>query len=381
MLEHRAPPHQTPTITGVGDVSYTYVTATNHFRAGPIAKDGLVYVGAFREPGNAGHFFAISDDDRHDACGTRPTRSDATPPRRGTSTPCERRQRRLELLQRELRRRRAAGTLLVSDAATAAVGGELAGHSARFGLTSAPRPRRAWKTRRRRCSARRAALLVRRCRRRPRSSEPRLDATCRLRHRAGARPRRRARRRAARLLHQPADAADAKQRHTRRGPSSPTTWPSGCSPTRPPAPSTAYPDGSPTLVNAKINGAWRTVAHRRRGQRRPRVFALDVTETVDPQTGAVTGPTPLWQFSDANMGRTYSKPTVVRTKVGGVETVDGHLRLRPGPRRRRRRHRLRARPARPARSCGASTSTTPTAYVSTDITAAETDDAGTARRA
>src|SRR5262249_1133494 len=52
---------QSPTITSTS-VSFTYVTATNHFRAGPIAKDNLVYIGAFREPGNAGHFYALRDD-------------------------------------------------------------------------------------------------------------------------------------------------------------------------------------------------------------------------------------------------------------------------------------------------------------------------------
>src|SRR5262249_26187840 len=50
----------TPTISAV-TTSYTYVTATNHFRAGPIAKDGLIYVGAFRMPGNTGHFYAMND--------------------------------------------------------------------------------------------------------------------------------------------------------------------------------------------------------------------------------------------------------------------------------------------------------------------------------
>src|SRR5262249_51657766 len=40
---------------------YTYVTATNHFGAGPIARDGVIYVGAYRMPGSAGHVYAIDD--------------------------------------------------------------------------------------------------------------------------------------------------------------------------------------------------------------------------------------------------------------------------------------------------------------------------------
>ncbi len=50
----------TPIITGV-QTSFTYVVAGNHYRSGPIAGGGLIYVGAFREPGDAGHVFAMSD--------------------------------------------------------------------------------------------------------------------------------------------------------------------------------------------------------------------------------------------------------------------------------------------------------------------------------
>src|SRR5262249_60105159 len=44
---------------------------------------------------------------------------------------------------------------------------------------------------------------------------------------------------------------------------------------------------------------------------------LDVTETV--RGNEVLGPTPLWQFSDARMGASVSRPAVVRTRVGGQE--------------------------------------------------------------
>src|SRR5262249_25749143 len=55
-----APHTKTPEISSIS-LAFTYVTATNHFRAGPIGGDGLVYVGAFREPGDSGHVFAIDD--------------------------------------------------------------------------------------------------------------------------------------------------------------------------------------------------------------------------------------------------------------------------------------------------------------------------------
>lgn len=55
-------PHtHSPYISSVA-TTYTYVTAQNHFRAGPSAVAGMVYVGAFREPGNSGQFLAYSDE-------------------------------------------------------------------------------------------------------------------------------------------------------------------------------------------------------------------------------------------------------------------------------------------------------------------------------
>jgi hypothetical protein len=52
---------QAPTLEAV-TTEFTYVAAANHFRAGPIARDGIIYVGAFREPGNDGRFMAIEDE-------------------------------------------------------------------------------------------------------------------------------------------------------------------------------------------------------------------------------------------------------------------------------------------------------------------------------
>jgi Tfp pilus tip-associated adhesin PilY1 len=82
---------------------------------------------------------------------------------------------------------------------------------------------------------------------------------------------------------------------------------------------TAYPDGSPTLASAKIGGDWRTIVVSGEANGGRHVYALDVTNTVDPVTRAVTPPTPLWQFSDVNMGRTYSKPAIARIMDAGSE--------------------------------------------------------------
>src|SRR5690606_29828800 len=49
----------TPTIAGVG-VSFDYTAATEHYRAGVVVEDGISYVGAFRQPGDRGHFYATN---------------------------------------------------------------------------------------------------------------------------------------------------------------------------------------------------------------------------------------------------------------------------------------------------------------------------------
>src|SRR5262249_29293253 len=79
----------------------------------------------------------------------------------------------------------------------------------------------------------------------------------------------------------------------------------------------AYPDGSPTLASAKIAGVWRTVLVMGEGNGGRSVFAVDVTDTID-SGGLVTGPVPLWTYTDVNMGKTYSKPAVLRVKISGA---------------------------------------------------------------
>lgn len=49
---------QSPTLTSV-DATFDYTEAREHFRAGAIVKDGVVYLGGFRQPGDRGHLFAV----------------------------------------------------------------------------------------------------------------------------------------------------------------------------------------------------------------------------------------------------------------------------------------------------------------------------------
>ncbi len=49
----------TPSLSSV-TVRYDYTTASEHFRAGIVVSDGVVYAGGFRQPGNRGKLFALN---------------------------------------------------------------------------------------------------------------------------------------------------------------------------------------------------------------------------------------------------------------------------------------------------------------------------------
>jgi hypothetical protein len=84
----------------------------------------------------------------------------------------------------------------------------------------------------------------------------------------------------------------------------------------------SYPDGSPTLVDYQTSlGAFKTVALIAQGNGGKAFSVIDVTKTVDPVSGAVNGPTPMWSATPGlgEAGQSYGKPTVVRVKLAGVE--------------------------------------------------------------
>jgi len=86
---------------------------------------------------------------------------------------------------------------------------------------------------------------------------------------------------------------------------------------------TSYPDGSPSLLDyKKASGSIATAAILGDGAGGTSVTALDVTSTVTPGTYATTGPTPMWsqQPGGASAGSAMSKPGVARTSIAGTET-------------------------------------------------------------
>lgn len=84
---------------------------------------------------------------------------------------------------------------------------------------------------------------------------------------------------------------------------------------------TAYADGSPAVIDfRRADGTIRTAAIITDGYGGSSVSALDVTSTIN-SSFVRTGPTPLWslQPGGASAGKAISKPGIARTKIGGVE--------------------------------------------------------------
>ncbi len=84
----------------------------------------------------------------------------------------------------------------------------------------------------------------------------------------------------------------------------------------------AFPDGSPTLADyRRSDGTFATAAIIGGGNGGKSIVAPDVTETVDPDSGAIVGPTPMWTATpgDGDAGQGHSKPAVARVLVGGSE--------------------------------------------------------------
>ncbi len=82
----------------------------------------------------------------------------------------------------------------------------------------------------------------------------------------------------------------------------------------------SYPDGSPTVADVILSdGELHTVAIISGGNGHNGVFALDITETVDEDDGSINGPDPLWHAvpGGSTAGRALSKPVIARVEVNG----------------------------------------------------------------
>jgi hypothetical protein len=85
----------------------------------------------------------------------------------------------------------------------------------------------------------------------------------------------------------------------------------------------SFVDGSPTVADVKLaDGELHTIALVSGGNGGKSIFALDITSTVDLDDKAlVPGPTPLWEIqpSGAFAGQAQSKPGIARVKIDDAE--------------------------------------------------------------
>jgi type IV pilus assembly protein PilY1 len=307
-----------PTVSGM-EVRYSYVTAITHTRGGPVASEGLIYVGAFTEPGSAGHLYAVNDQtsekiwdsaQRIDIAGDT-TRTIFTATRDG--------KQRLQFHRAEknnLELHDALGTCTSIDTERIIDWQR----SARFGWPGIQSPQTLGAI----MQSTPAVLTP------PHQPfwYPLASTTPSERQEIDAYVNAYANR--PRLVF--VNAKDGGLHAFRTDPSR-LGDPSNGTEAWSFIPQdvaerfnadmangviSAYPDAAPTLANVKLNGAWRTVLVSGEGYGGAHVFALDVTDTIAAD-GTVIGPTPLWQFSDYQMGHSTSKPTVIRVKEGEAE--------------------------------------------------------------
>ena len=72
-----------------------------------------------------------------------------------------------------------------------------------------------------------------------------------------------------------------------------------------------YVDGTPTVMDAQLNGQWRTVLVGGLNRGGQSIYALDVTDP-DRFSESNAGSMFLWEFEDEDLGYTYSRPAIVQ---------------------------------------------------------------------
>lgn len=78
-------------------------------------------------------------------------------------------------------------------------------------------------------------------------------------------------------------------------------------------------DGSPRSGDAYINGGWKTVLVGGLGAGGKSIYALDITNPAGFGASNV-----LWEYSHANLGYTFSQPTIVRLRTGQWAAIFGN---------------------------------------------------------
>ena len=308
----------TPTISGV-TIDFDYTQAQEHYRAGVVVDDGVAYVGAFRQPGDRGHFYALNaglDQTYWDAASKLDAMADSE---RNVYTSKASGKSRLDFTDANASSSALQSTLGVSTDtdAQAIIDWQ---RSARFGVDT-PLSRLG--------SVELSTPAILSPPQQPSwydhadATEKQLINTFDAAH-------------ADRPLLALFGSKDGALHAIRNDPSSITASTNGTEewafiPAKVAAGLNAdmtsgtlssYPDGSPTLADVKLDdGAMHTVLVMGGGNGYQGVFALDVTDTVSASDGTVSGPDPLWDIvpGGSKVGQVYAKPAIARVKVDGAE--------------------------------------------------------------
>ncbi len=311
----------TPTITEI-EINYDYTLAEEHFRGGVAVDDGVAYVGAFRQPGDRGHFYATNAGlseiywdagAKLDATGDS-DRNMYTSTTSGTG--------RLDFTSAAASNAQLRETLGV---ATAAQAQEVIAwqRSARFGIEGggnvktrlgavetstpaiiSPPDRPLWYPHLSTQAKQEVDAYIQKHKHRPvlalfGSKDGPLHA----------------------VRNEPDDIDDVRN-GTEAWAFIPARVASRFVANKASGTVTSFVDGSPTLVDVRLSdGKLHTVAMVSGGNGSSGVFALDVTDTVNLASGNVTGPTPLWHVlpGDELAGQGRAKPAAARVRVGGSE--------------------------------------------------------------
>ncbi|MCC5796413.1 MAG: pilus assembly protein PilY [Methylophaga sp.] len=85
-----------------------------------------------------------------------------------------------------------------------------------------------------------------------------------------------------------------------------------------------YVDGNPTIVDAFINGVWKTILVSGLGAGGQGIFALDITDPDSFSSEAGASANVLWEFTDfddRDMGYTLGQPSIVRLNNGSWAAI------------------------------------------------------------
>jgi type IV pilus assembly protein PilY1 len=79
-----------------------------------------------------------------------------------------------------------------------------------------------------------------------------------------------------------------------------------------------FVDGSPSVGDVYYGSAWHTVLAGGENAGGNSIYAIDVTSPASLTTETALSSAILWDFTDSNMGLSYSRPAVVNTNAGAV---------------------------------------------------------------